>query len=430
MQTDTLVAGTGAAFRRKNRQGSRRGILYPGKPLVVTLVYRLFYVPAYFQGNYIPPCQLSILLIGTAIPAGYLIWYSIGKLRVTTLLIVTYYRTGMPEFIKQAFLFACYLFAASACLFLSYLWYTAINTRNSPAPNLSDSYTYNEKMRFLHTHTINTDIIATGSSMSLNNLSSEVITQKLHSGSYLNTASWGMSMKDDFLLLKILTAVNKPRTLIIASNVLDFATPDKKVHYGILQDYLASDEAVSCTMMLKTFDLKYYIRNFNLAKKLRASSNNYQYLGFDKYGAVSYDAYNFLIAHRRWNEDFLNLTLLPEQYRYLDSIAVFCRSENINLLFFQSPIRQGLYTALSREKTTTLHTHIDRIQNILAKYDHVFVNATSTTWNDSLFVDGIHLNSTGARLFTSYCLDRSRKPPVPGTDFRYTATGRMATTRF
>lgn len=316
----------------------------------------------------------------------------------------------MTKFIKKLLLFVCCTLLLSIGLSVFYFFYNGITADDVPAPNLSDSYSYNEKMLFLHTHPTKADILTIGSSMSLNNLSSEIITEKFHSASYLNTASWGMTMKDNFLLLKILSDMHLPSTIILASNIPDFQNSDKKVRYPVVKDYLAG--AGSYQTVWKTFNLKYYLRNFSLVKKIRSDSSEYTYLGFDRYGAVNYDGCHFVKTQERWDRDFLAAKTVSSQYDYLDSIAAFCKTRNITLFFFQSPIRQGLYSRLSREKINKLNLHTDKIKRILEQTNHLFVNANNTAWNDSLFVDGIHFHKEGARLFTAYCLDKIKSREI------------------
>jgi hypothetical protein len=318
----------------------------------------------------------------------------------------------MARFIKKLFLFAFYTLVLSICLALPVIIHYDVKTSDIPAPHLSDSYPYNEKIKFLHEHGAEADIITIGSSMSLNNLSSDVITERLGSHSYINTASWGMSMKDDYLLLKILTETRNPHTLVIASNIPDFQTWDKKVKYVILKDYVRGRN--SYLSFLKTFNLKYYIHSF-IAKKFRSRSNEYEYLGFDQYGGVPYNGDNFHIVAERWNQDFLEQETMPVQYDYLDSMATFCKARNIRFYFFESPLRQGLYSKLSQEKINKLTAHLNKVKSILAKTNHQFVNANDTIWNDSLFVDGIHFHKQGAALFTAYCFNKLTPAVSPAT---------------
>jgi len=294
-------------------------------------------------------------------------------------------------------------------LLLLYFNYHRINLKDLPAPNLSNSYSYNEKMEFLRKNKINSDIIAIGSSMSLNNLNSIIITKRLKSDSYINTASWGMSMKDNFLLLKTLSDLHNPKTLIVCSNILDFQQKEKNVKYPILKHYLTPNNAYFISTIIQTFNLKYYLKNLTYAKKVRSCKNDYEFLKFDKFGGVNFDNKGFQINKNRWNQHFTNNKTIGFQYLYLDSLSTFCKNKNIKLYFFQSPIRNGLYSKLNKKEIYNLQSHIIKIELILKNHGHSFVNSNYIKWNDNLFVDGIHLNAKGSVIFTKYCFDNINK---------------------
>lgn len=316
----------------------------------------------------------------------------------------------MRKFILTFGAFICYTLIMSLCSVFLYLNYYRINLKDLPAPNLSNSYSYNEKMEFLQKNKINLDIIAIGSSMTLNNLNSKIITKRLKSDSYINTASWGMSIKDNFLLLKTLSDLHTPKTLIVCSNILDFQQKEKNVKYPILKHYLTSNKVYLALTIIQTFSLEYYIKNLSYAKKVRSCKNNYEFLKFDKFGGVNFDNKDFQINENRWNQHFVNKKTIDFQYSYLDSISTFCKNKNIKLYFFQSPIRNGLYSKLNKKEIYHLQSHINKIKVILKKDSHLFVNSNNIKWNDNLFVDGIHLNTKGSKLFTEYCFNNINNP--------------------
>ena len=309
----------------------------------------------------------------------------------------------MKKFIKMIGLFTTYLFVLCFCCIAFYVYHFDISTKDIPAPKVSDSYSFNEKMEFLRTTKIDADIIAIGSSMSLNNLCSKTITDELHSTSFLNTASWGMSMKDDFFLLKILSEIHKPSTIIIASNTVDFSQADKKVDFLALKKFLLSNDKEAFFYHIKNFSLEYYFTNFRYAKKVRSCVHEYEYLGFDRYGTINLDSTGFRINTNRWNSDRLETNTLPYQYAFLDSISSFCKSNNIKLLFFESPYRKGLYSTFNQKKINDLKSHIARIEVILKRNNQSFIDANDVIWADQLFTDGIHFNKFGAKKFTEYC---------------------------
>jgi hypothetical protein len=311
----------------------------------------------------------------------------------------------MAKFFKVAVLFICSNLLLSVCLVACYFCYYGLTLNDIPPPPLSDSYSLNEKMEFLRKSAKSAKIIAIGSSMSLINLHSKTITDELHCDSFLNTSSWGMTMKDNFHLLKILSDIYTPTTLIIVGNIGDFTEKKKHINYPILKNYIYSDGIKLVFYYLKYFNLSYYSRNFRYAKRVRSCTDEYEYLGFDKYGTVNYDGINFKISLQRWNSDPINAEVESSQYSYLDGISTFCKQNNIKILFFQSPIRKGLRSMYDQKKTYKLRSHTDKIENILKRDNHIFIDANNVMWEDRLFADGTHLNKVGAKRFTEYCFN-------------------------
>ena len=312
----------------------------------------------------------------------------------------------MAHFIKKIITFFLYCLLLTAALFLCYILEYRITLNDIPAPHLSDSFSLNEKLSFIRKNKKTPQIIALGSSICLNNLDSKTITERLHSDSYLNASSWGMTMEDNYVILKILYKIHKPATLIIASNITEFQLSPKKINYSILKNYLLSSDLISNLYHLKCFDLRYYIENIKYAKKVRSCKNEYEYLVFDKFGGVNLDGTNFKIKANRWNADFECGKIIYNNYLYLDSISTFCKSKNIKLLFFQSSFRKGLYSHFDSSKVKELKAHIEKVEEILKRDDHIFINSCATLWNDDLFVDGEHLNIKGAKSFTEFCFDK------------------------
>lgn len=73
-----------------------------------------------------------------------------------------------------------------------------------PPPNLTDSFSYNEKLFFLSQSDLKPEVIVLGSSMALNNINSNALIKRIKSNRVLNLSSWGMNLKDDFELLMLI----------------------------------------------------------------------------------------------------------------------------------------------------------------------------------------------------------------------------------
>lgn len=293
---------------------------------------------------------------------------------------------------------------------VGYVIFFGITSDDIPAPELSTSYSLNEKLRFLRKAPENVEILSLGSSMNLNNLNSESIVHTLQTEAYLNTASWGMSMDENYKMLQIFDEIYKPEILIISSNIMDFGSRGKNIKYNQITDYLKSENTFKFHLI--NLRIQYYLDNFKYAKKVRNDINEHGYLGFDKYGAVDNKGENFKIKAKLWNHDILNQVIDSVQYKYLDSIAVFCKNRGTKLWFFNAPIREQMMLNYDDEKLTKYENHRTEVNRILTKSNQVFIDANNILWNDSLFIDSNHFNRKGAKLYTEYCLEQLKSIEV------------------
>jgi hypothetical protein len=276
-----------------------------------------------------------------------------------------------------------------------------------PAPNLSNSYSFNEKMEFINKNikAKQIDVLALGSSMSLNNLHSKTIVSELKTESYLNTASWGQNMEEDFAMLKLLDKLYQPKAVIITTNFIDFAKSTKTFRYDLLEGYLYERKYPSLYYYLATFDLSYFAKQSKIAELVRQNPDTYEYLGFDKYGGVNLTIAQSKFNARRWEGDSLNeKDASPVQYQFLDSISNYCVNNNIKLYFFQGPFRHGYWSTITPQEADVVNRHIAKVQAQLADKKNIAFVRTEIEWPDSLFADFIHLNKEGAQRFTEYCL--------------------------
>ncbi|MBT8196401.1 MAG: hypothetical protein HKO56_08255 [Bacteroidia bacterium] len=286
-----------------------------------------------------------------------------------------------------------------------FIYVHTIGIENLPALNFSSSYSYNEKIRFLKNNSITPEVIAVGSSMTLNNLSSEVVTKEFQNNNYLNVSSWGVKTSEGYKLLKSLYDLNEFKQVISVVNIGDFTKASKKIDYNFIHHYLTNDDLKTTYSIARNFDLHYYLKNIDYANYVRNCNKDYDYLNYDDYGMVKFSTHGFNIKDERWKNNRLDKVPDIAEYSYLDSIANFCTKNNIEYYVFHSPHRMGLIQELNTQENEKFDSHLKKIDRIVSP-KHYFVNANDTTWHDALFVDGIHFNETGAKLFTQYCFDR------------------------
>lgn len=317
----------------------------------------------------------------------------------------------MKQFLKQVLLFLVCSILVSIIVAGVYVVKYKISWRDIPATKLSDSFSFNEKLEFIREYgkIHQPKILFLGSSVGLNNVYSPEILKHTNSETYLNTSSWGMTLQDYYELLKNLDKLYHPTSIYLVSTISEFSTPPKKIKTDLLKRYLTSSNTVADIFQIRYFSLNYLWKNMKYKKQVMADKHGYEYLVFDSCGTVNLDKEGFNIKPERWVEEFSTDLIPKSSYDYLDSISVFCKAHNLELVAWQSPIREGLYSKLSQEKHKLLNTHTQRVKNILQQKGFILIDGYQTTWTDSLFIDGEHMNTDGAKAFTEYCFEQEKK---------------------
>ncbi len=247
------------------------------------------------------------------------------------------------------------------------------------------------------------DVMAIGSSMSLNNIHSRSMVDR-YGPEYLNISSWGQTIEEDYELLKIFAPRFKPKTLVISSNFMDFENNPITIKYNLLDTYVFENKPLS------GFDLRYNIKNAEDYRLYLKEKNGYKYLDYDENGGINLEPKDFKIESGRWNGRQIGESSLDSKhYRYLDSISNFCRSNDISFLFVQAPFRNGFYNELKGYQIDSLQNHVNRTKAILYRYGHQYVNSLDYSWPDSLFVDYSHFNEVGAKKYTELFLGQTDK---------------------
>jgi len=270
---------------------------------------------------------------------------------------------------------------------------------NIPPPNLVNSFSYNLKLEFIATK--KADCIAVGSSLTQNNLYSKLVVDSLHIKDYLNLSSWGLRVKDIYKLIKLYSTFNKPRVILTVGNYTDFLGGFKTYDERELYDYISQKHNIIA--YLNHFDLTYYFDKFEFVNRAAKTLKIHESLCYDEYGAVLLEPEGFQYQKQRWNDLGVNGTLDKENYWYLDSICSYCKEREIEFIYIQSPYREGV---LDRADEYIPKNHLIRIKKIVTNYQFNFIDGNELIWNDSLFVDGTHMNKYGAETFTNYWLSK------------------------
>lgn len=257
-------------------------------------------------------------------------------------------------------------------------------------------------------HFDSVDVLVVGSSMSLNNVNTESVTQ--HFGkAYLNLSSWGQNLEEDYRLIKVFAKHLKPRVILISGNYMDFNESPRNIQFDLVEKYVYENSFFSSLYQSLGFS------SFRSSKELytyrqKSFDHNYEYLGFDANGGVNFDPLKFNISPVRWKGNSIEKFSFSERnYHYLDSISSFCSVNNVLFAYIQTPFRKEYYSLLTENDLNKYRIHTEKIKSVLDKRSQRFINMSDSSWHDSLFVDYSHLNKIGSKKFTDYFLSQIPK---------------------
>lgn len=271
-------------------------------------------------------------------------------------------------------------------------------------PLYTNSISFDAKIKYVKAKNVGQiDLMAIGSSVTLNDLSSGVIKDSL-GVSYFNFSSWGLQMKDVNALTTSYIPKYQPKYVLVISSITDFANEDLSES---INNYLNTDQYFKDHL-----EAYFYIKNFNsieeimtrkkgLVEDMSIDTNYYNSLHYDEGGAVLLNIPKERILPRRWNDRLRFPTkYTPAQYAALDSLSAKLRSHDIKFIFVQAPIKAQYVDLPSAQKA--VNDHITTCKGIVEKNGGTYLNfeGAKEFANDSLFVDQFHLSARGAAVFT------------------------------
>ena len=266
-------------------------------------------------------------------------------------------------------------------------------------PILTSSVSFDMKMKFLkNQNRKHVNILAIGSSMTLNNFNSDVLDSNFEiSEEYLNLGAWGLQITDILNISKYFIPKYTPKLIIITTSLTDFENdksyfqiPEGKV----LDSYFSGNNT---GLFLKHVDINSYIDRENEIKNSLIGNFDYKCLKFDKFGGVSLDIPISKIEISRWNRS----VLMPKEIQYdaLKELINYLSALNIKLVLVQCPIKMKNETIT--EDSRIIESHIKRLNEMFAGSKHLFLNLLDLNdYLESDFCDTYHLNKTASIKFT------------------------------
>jgi hypothetical protein len=283
-----------------------------------------------------------------------------------------------------------------------------------PAPRYTGNVALNEKLLTLSALPKDSiEVIAVGSSMTLNNLASSPVVELLGTRAYVNLGAWGLGIRETTELLPAFVDRLRPSTVILVTNLMDFEPQATLSNEEIATVVHKLQEGRNIWDHLRYWDSPWFLRQMELNRIRYHDRGNYEFLGFDEHGAATLEVPKERILPSRFDEQppkakDLDSTL----YTRVEEMAGWLRARDIDLILLRSPYRQGLQTPQLKELD---QLHGERLQRILAKAGHRSADGNEFEWADSLFNDASHLDRAGAEAFTRWALERALMPNGAGT---------------
>lgn len=302
----------------------------------------------------------------------------------------------MRRFLLHALLFGLLALAGIA----GYIWHYRAYV---PAPRITNNISLNAKLRMLKQRRGQPiHLLALGSSMTLNNLSSRAVLEAFHDSSYLNMGAWGTDLAQSFELAEDIVPLVRPSVVLMVTNLGDFSANAERyvVDSTRMANYLVKWSEADAYLHAR--DAGYYLRQMELNAVRMNDAGNYERLVFDPWGGVQLNVPKDRIDQERFDKRPPRLDeLSEEQYRALERLAAYLERRHVRFILIQSPYRQGV-RSVTVEADVAAHKR--RVWTILAAHGHRFDDGTDALWPDSLFCDYGHLNAQGAYLFTRHAL--------------------------
>lgn len=298
--------------------------------------------------------------------------------------------SNMKAFILKILLFS-FILATPFCIFYFN------NSEFIAAYKVTNSYSFNEKVKWLPSPQ-QIDVLTIGSSMSLNNVSSQEVVSGFETDQYLNLSSWGLKIKDIAELMPLFIKLYRPKIVLCASNIMDFMQPNVQYNVKEIEEEILNRKSVY-TYLFK----KYYVSHTRKNKKNYISDDVYTSLKFDNFGGVGFANENFNVADSRWRLRHSSNKIKPENYYALETLSKFLSNHKVQLIFVQSPIRQALQDSKYSRETGN---HLQKVKGILKKYDGIAIDLSNSKYSDNFFVDSTHLNRNGANNFTNQFIQK------------------------
>lgn len=293
-------------------------------------------------------------------------------------------------------------------IFIVLMQYALYRNNLLPAAPVSSSLSFNEKLGWIsNLDKINCDVLITGSSLALNNTDSSIY-RSYANNSFINIASWGMTIKDNNDWLNLFVTICEPKKIILLLSSNDFRNVSSSDMKNFDLDKIKAilshiEQAYDYTDIKNIYYVLKNIQSINDEKTSRAMKGS---LFFDSGGSVPID-YKDWSLEKSWLKGFVP----PEKINKstYDDFSVLLKAlgkKDIEVLVVLTPIRSEVFD--SEKSNFLVFTNI--VKNVTEKHNVGFMNLTQSKYfADEDYSDVTHLNQRGATKLSSMIVDHMRQ---------------------
>ncbi|MCO5946701.1 hypothetical protein [Mucilaginibacter flavidus] len=289
-------------------------------------------------------------------------------------------KVQLNKFVVKAVLFGLPVFILFEILF-----------RLGFAPIVTSSDLFDAKMRHIKKQQVKqVNLMAIGSSITLYELKSDLVTQNLDT-SYYNFASWGTQITDMKLMLAKFIPEHQPKYVIICASLGEFMSLPNSTYSNYLN---------TPTFIRNNLPELFYLKNYNSIHQIIWRKYFEYPICFDVQGGALLTVKPKDINRKIWDaHDEFPTRHTQSNYNGLDSLAVWLKQQNIKFIFIQAPIKKSFANTVYYQQQ--INMHFEKCRSIIESRGGIYLNYYNTTiFTDSLFVDQYHLQNAGAIIFT------------------------------
>ena len=280
--------------------------------------------------------------------------------------------------------------------------YCVPQKRYFPSPRVTDNIAVNEKLAFASDHFAEgVDVLAIGSSMTLNNLNSAAVMAHFGNVRYLNAGAWGIGASELEVIGPLLVQRFNPETVIVSTNLMDFADA-ANILKGDSTSMARFFQEPGLLSYLRHWDAPYYLREMETNRIRYNDAGNYEYLGYDAHGGATLHIPKERIHKERFDRSPPTaMELSPERYAAFAHFAQDLHQRGIQLVVLESAYRNGIRNA---GNDALQKAHVERLRALIQPIGGIVMDANQRRWDDSLYVDSSHFGPVGSEEYTAYCL--------------------------